>query len=294
MTGFAREAGVFAENGASLAWAWEMKSVNGRALDVRVRVPPGYDVIGEEARKALNGLVTRGTVNVTLTIQRAENRKGAARINVEALGALVASLRALPSDLGLPPPTLDALLQVRGIVESDERDEAGLSDALAADLASAARKAASALASARKDEGRTLAGVLKGQLDAMERLVQAVENHPARSVEAIRERLSQQVAALMETGRALEPARLHQEAALIATRADVREELDRLASHIAASRQLLADGGAIGRKLDFLAQEFGREASTLCAKANHVELSRLGLELRTLVDQFREQVQNVE
>jgi uncharacterized protein (TIGR00255 family) len=290
MTGFAREAGA----AGNLNWAWELKSVNGRNLDVRVRVPPGFDAVGEEARKLVSAALTRGAVQVGLTVQRVEARRTAVRINTEVLMSLADAIRALPPGLPFQPATMDGLLQVRGVVEVDDQNEQDLGALLQPDLVATISRAADALALARRQEGTVLGEVLSTQLARMRELVAQVEDHPARTVDAIRARLTMQVKAIMDGQASLDPARLHQEAALLATRADVREELDRLKAHIDASAALLAEGGAIGRKLDFLAQEFGREASTLCAKANHVALSRIGLELRALVDQFREQAQNVE
>jgi uncharacterized protein (TIGR00255 family) len=150
------------------------------------------------------------------------------------------------------------------------------------------------LQEARRAEGRALAGVVKGHLDAMERLVEAAEACPARQPKAIRARLEAQIAELLDAAGTLDPTRLHQEAVLLAARADIREEIDRLRAHIAAARDLLRAGGPVGRRLDFLAQEFGREANTLCSKANDVSVSRIGLDLKAAVDQFREQIQNVE
>jgi uncharacterized protein (TIGR00255 family) len=288
MTGFARVAGT--TDGVN--WAWEMKSVNGRGLDIRVRPPTGREALGEVARKAASARFSRGTVNINLTMQRDEAARPPARIDMAALRALANVGMAAAAELSLPPPTLDALLQMRGVVLTDAADDA-LSETAANAVAAAAGQAVAELAAARSDEGRALSSVIVEQLHAIARIVEAVETHPDRSVEAIRARLSANVAALMAHD-GFDAARLHQEAALLATRADVREELDRLKAHVEAANALLADGGPIGRKLDFLAQEFGREASTLCAKANNVEISRLGLELRTIVDQLREQVQNVE
>jgi uncharacterized protein (TIGR00255 family) len=290
MTGFAREAGT----AGSLTWAWELKSVNGRNLDVRVRVPPGFDAVGEEARKQVSAALTRGAVQVGLTVQQVDARRTSVRINTVVLMSLAEAIRTLPPALPFQPATMDGLLQVRGVVEVDDSDDQDLGAQLQPDLVAAVSRAAAALALARRQEGAALNEVLRGQLARMRELVGQVEDHPARTVDAIRARLAGQVQALMDGQASLDPARLYQEAVLLATRADVREELDRLKAHIDASAALLAEGGAIGRKLDFLAQEFGREASTLCAKANHVELSRIGLELRALVDQFREQAQNVE
>jgi uncharacterized protein (TIGR00255 family) len=290
MTGFAREAG----SSGTVSWAWEVKSVNGRNLDVRVRVPPGFDAVGEEARKLVAGCLTRGSVQIGLTVQRLEARRAAVRINTDVLTSLAGALASLPAELPFSPATMDGLLQVRGVVEVDDQEDQSLSADLQTSLVAAMAKASQALVLARQQEGAALHDVLSQQLASMRDLVTRVEDHPARTTEVIRARLQAQVAALLDGQTALDANRLYQEAAILATRADVREELDRLSSHVDATRELLAQGGAIGRKLDFLAQEFGREASTLCAKANHVELSRIGLELRALVDQFREQVQNVE
>jgi uncharacterized protein (TIGR00255 family) len=289
MTGFARVAGT--TDGVS--WAWEMKSVNGRGLDIRVRTPPGRDALGEAGRKAAAARFGRGTININLSLQSDDAARAGTRIDRDALVALAATARQAAADLGLPPPTMDALLQLRGVVLTEAGDDA-LSEAAAHTITGAADQAASALAAARADEGRALEAVILQQLAAIAALAEAVERHPGRSPEAIRERLAAHVAALLGADKGFDPARLHQEAALLATRADVREELDRLKAHVEAARALFAAGGGIGRKLDFLAQEFGREASTLCAKANSVEISRLGLDLRTVVDQLREQAQNVE
>lgn len=289
MTGFAREAG----STAGVTWAWELKSVNGRGLDIRVRVPTGFDALGEEARKAVTAAAARGTVNVALNLQRAEQGRVAPRLNMEALTAVHRDVGEAARALGLPLPGIEALLQLKGVFDIPEQ-EAGPSPDLAAALAAAAAAAARGLQASRRMEGQALEVTLRQQIDRIEALVSQVASHPARGVEAIMSRLGEQVRALMQGGQGLDQARLHQEAALLAVRADVREEIDRLAAHVDAARTLLGEGGAIGRKLDFLAQEFGREASTLCAKANHVELSRIGLELRTVVDQFREQAQNVE
>lgn len=290
MTGFAREAGTT----SAVNWAWEAKSVNGRSLDVRVRVPPGFDAVGEEARKTLSGLLGRGSVQVSLTVQRVETKRHAVRINTDVLTSLADALASLPPDLPFSPATMDGMLQVRGVVEVDEQDDQALGVDLQAVLVAAIGRVGQALMAARRSEGAALADVLAQQLATMNQLARQVEAHPDRSPEAIRARLQAQVASILDGQVTLDPSRLYQEAALLATRADVREELDRLFAHVESATQLLAPGGAIGRKLDFLSQELGREASTLCAKANHIEVSRIGLALRALVDQFREQVQNVE
>jgi uncharacterized protein (TIGR00255 family) len=196
---------------------------------------------------------------------------------------------------GVRPASLDGLLAVRGVVElEDEGDSEEVVGALTAELRAAVGRLVSALQDARRGEGRALAGVIEGHLTAIETLVADAEACPARQADAIRARLQSQIAALLDSASTLDPARLHQEAVLIAARADIREELDRLRAHVESARTVLREGGAVGRRLDFLAQEFGREANTLCAKANDVALSRIGLDLKAVVEQFREQVQNVE
>lgn len=289
MTGFAREAGA---TGATL-WALEAKSVNGRGLDVRLRTPPGFDAIGEEARKALAGILTRGQVQLSLTLQRAAAAPRV-KINRDVLQSLLDAVAEVRVPDGVAPASLDGLLAVRGVVDIDEADDAVDPAVLDADLRAALPRLAAALDGARRTEGAALEAVIVGHLDTIADLVAQAEVHPGRSVAAIRARIAAQVDALVEAHGALDPTRLHQEAALIATRADIREELDRLGAHVAQARALLAEGGAVGRRLDFLAQEFGREANTLCAKANDVALSQIGLSLKHVVDQLREQVQNVE
>ena len=290
MTGFARA------TGASGAWRWafELKTVNAKGLDVRLRMPPPFDRVEAEARARLAKGLARGTCFATLTAQR-EGSASAPRIDEAALLALAAAARAAAEKAGLAPPTIDGLIAVRGVVEVAEADddEAAVAAACAGALASL-DAALAALSSARRTEGEALAAVMRERLDAIERLTFAADANPARKPEAVKARLAESVAALMEPGRGFDENRLHQEAILLASKADIREELDRLNTHVAAARALLDEGGAIGRRLDFLAQEFSREASTLTAKANDVSLTAQGLELRAQIEQFREQAQNIE
>lgn len=288
MTGFARAAGTSGIH----AWAWEIRSVNGRGLDARVKVPPGFESLAEAARKRLAEAFARGTLHVSLSVT-SDAGPARPRINETALAALVEAVGRLPASGTMRPASYDGLLAVRGVVEfADEAEDA---PAVVHEPALAGLETVVlALKEARAGEGRALDAILHGHLETIARLAGEAESHPARSVEAIRDRLAAQVAALMGANQGLDPQRLHQEAALLAVKADIREEIDRLHAHVAALRELLGKGGPIGRKLDFLAQEFGREASTLCAKAGDPGLSRIGLELRTVVDQLREQVQNVE
>ncbi|MDF2599546.1 MAG: YicC family protein [Methylobacterium brachiatum] len=286
MTGFARAAGTT----GAVQWAWEVRSVNGRGLDVRIRVPAGYDGLGETARTALQKTLSRGQCQLTLTLTKPE-QAARVRINESLLASLAQAVARVPVPEGVAPATMDGLLGVRGVIEVE--DEAGAeTETFARDLAEGVVRVVADLVEARRAEGRQLAEVVTAQVDRIAALTQAAEDNPARKPEAVRARLAAAIEALGVTD--LDPDRLHQEAMLLAGKADVREELDRLHAHVASARELLAAGGAIGRRLDFLAQEFGREANTLCAKANDISLSRIGLDLKAVVEQFREQVQNIE
>jgi uncharacterized protein (TIGR00255 family) len=290
MTGFAREAGVT----GPYQWAWEIKTVNGRGLEVRVRTPSGLDAIGEEARGQILKAFTRGQGQLNLSLSRTSSVP-TLRVNQEVLQSLLSAIGGLDLPDNVQPASLDGLLSIRGVVELDEDSvDPGQDEALTKALKGGVVNLIQALKDARLKEGQALAVVLNQQLDVIAALVSEAEACPARQPEAIRARLEAQIAELLDGKAALDPARLHQEAVLIAARADIREEIDRLRAHVDAARALLQEGGPVGRRLDFLAQEFGREANTLCAKANDVALSRIGLELKAVIEQFREQVQNVE
>jgi uncharacterized protein (TIGR00255 family) len=289
MTGFARETGVT----GSFQWAWEIKSVNGRGLDVRVRVPPGFDAIGEAARSEIQKAFSRGQCQLNLSITRSATA-ARVRINQDVLAGLADALASVKLPEGMRPPSVDGLLAIRGVVEIDDDASEETETALHADLRAGATRLVAALTAARRAEGQALHAVIEGQLAEIERLTAAADAHPARRPEAVRAKLESQIASLVDASSALDPARLHQEAVLMAARADIREELDRLNAHVGAARELMSAQGAVGRRLDFLAQEFGREANTLTSKANDVSLSRIGLDLKSVVEQFREQVQNVE
>ncbi|MPR13095.1 YicC/YloC family endoribonuclease [Microvirga tunisiensis] len=290
MTGFARETGVT----GSYQWAWELKTVNGRGLEVRVRTPSGLDAIGEEARGQILKALTRGQGQLNLSLSKA-SAAPKLRVNQDVLQSLLSAISDLTLPNNVKPASLDGLLSVRGVVElDDDAADPSQDEGLAAALRAGIGTLIESLKAARLKEGQALAAVLGQQLDLISRLVDEAEAAPARKPDAIRTRLEAQIAELLDGKANLDPARLHQEAVLIAARADIREELDRLRAHVDAARSLLQEGGSVGRRLDFLAQEFGREANTLCAKANDVSLSRIGLELKAVIEQFREQVQNVE
>ena len=290
MTGFARTSG----HRPPWGWAWELKAVNAKGLDVRLRLPPGFERIEAEARAKLTSGLARGTVYATLSAQR-EATSPKVRINTEMLGSLLEAIESLPPGSNLRPASMDGLLAIRGVVEVTDAtdDEDILAQAAAAALTSL-EAALKDLVAARKAEGAALQTVLTARVERIASLTRAAEDCPGRKVEAVKARLVQSIFQLTEASPALDPARLHQEALLMAAKADVREELDRLTAHVAAARELLASDAPAGRKLDFLAQEFAREANTLCSKSNDTALTSLGMELRIEIEQFREQVQNIE
>jgi uncharacterized protein (TIGR00255 family) len=290
MTGFARADGAL---GAS-TWHWEVRSVNNRGLDVRLRLPPGHEALEPKVREGIAQRLTRGSVSVTLSVVR-EAVQSQIRLNESALDAVVATAERIRKELGAAPPRAEGLLALRGVLELvDEPEDEAQRTATQGAMLESLVAALDGVIAARSAEGRRLGAVLEAQIAEIARLVDLIEASPARTPAAIKTRLGEQVARLLETGQGLDPARLHQEAVLLATRADVEEELKRLKAHIEAARELLSETGAVGRKLDFLAQEFNREANTLTSKAADAEIARLGLALKVVVDQMREQVQNVE
>lgn len=290
MTGFARIRGSHGDT----QWAWELKSVNGRGLDVRLRAPPGFDGLEGAVREAIGQVMARGSVQALLTIDR-PLRPPQVRVNEGVLQALLAASEAVRQRTGAPPATVDGLFAVRGVVEViDAAETEAERAALQAAVLDGVKEAARALVTMRRHEGQTLADIIGRQLGTIASLIARAETLPARQPAAIRARLEEQVKALLDTGAGFDADRLHQEAILIATKADVREEIDRLQAHVVHAHRLLAEEGAIGRKLDFLAQEFNREANTLCSKSNDRELTEIGLSLKTTIDQLREQIQNVE
>jgi uncharacterized protein (TIGR00255 family) len=290
MTGFARSHGV----SGSYTWAWEVKSINGKGLDLRLRLPPGWDAIEAPVRTQTAEKLSRGSIQASLAVDRS-GIAPVVRINTAVLEAILTTIRPLAPRIEASPPSLDGLLALKGVMEVNDAEEREdeRRNAEAATTAGFA-EALGSLIEMRHREGASLGRVLAVRLGEIEALAQRADLTPGRRPEAIRVRLAEQVAVLLAQSERFDPDRLHQEAILIATKADVREELDRLAAHVAQARLLVDQGGPIGRRLDFLAQELNREANTLCAKANDVELTNIGLELKAAVEQFREQVQNVE
>jgi len=290
MTGFADGMGA---KGA-LRWRWEAKSVNGRSLDLRLRTPPGHDGLEAPARRLAAERFLRGAFQISLTVETDAASRGLA-IDAVALASAVKIAREVAAETGLAPARVDGLLALKGVIVADEGvslDEPGRAARDAAILESLAA-AFDKLAKARLAEGAKLAALLSAQVDEVEKLVAEAAGLAAAQPEALKARLSAQLAELLAGGSVAED-RLAQEVALLAVKADVREELDRLAAHVQDARALIREGKGVGRKLDFLAQEFNREANTLCSKSADIALTRTGLALKAVIDQFREQAQNVE
>lgn len=290
MTGFARAHGA----AGPYAWSWEIKSVNAKGLDVRFRLPPGWDAVEVLARSRATAELSRGTVYCSLTVER-KGVTQTVKVNEQVLAAVLATVKGLAGKVEAAAPTLDGILALKGVMEVGEADERE-QDRSAAETAIAEgfAKTLSDLVAMRRAEGATLGRLLSARLDEIANLTARAEANPGRKAEAVKARLAEQIATLLAASQRFDSDRLHQEAILLAAKADIREELDRLASHVAQGRKLIGGGGAIGRRLDFLAQELHRESNTLTAKSNDVELTNIGLELKTVVEQFREQVQNLE
>ncbi|MBA2590120.1 MAG: YicC family protein [Alphaproteobacteria bacterium] len=291
MTGFAESTGGH----DGLRWRWEAKSVNGRSLDMRLRTPPGYDGLEAPARKLAAERFLRGAFQISLIVEQPETTRGLS-VDAVALASAVKIAREFAAETGLAPARVDGLLALKGVIVADEaagplepvaraHRDAAILESLAA--------AFDRLAKQRNNEGAKLAALMSAQMDEIERLVGEAGRLAAAQPQALKARLAAQVKELLDSG-SVPADRLAQEVALLAVKADVREELDRLSAHVQDARGLIADGKGVGRKLDFLSQEFNREANTLCSKSSDIALTRTGLALKAVIDQFREQSQNVE
>ena len=290
MTGFARSHGV----SGTYAWSWELKSVNAKGLELRLRLPTGWDAIEVPVRAKAAEVLSRGNVYANLTVNR-EGAAPVARINEPVLAAVLAALKSLSGRVDAERPRLDGVLGLKGVVEVIEEEESeDLRRAAEAAIIADFALALAGLSDMRRHEGDAIGTILSARLDEIAKLTGQAEKVPGRQPDAIKKKIAEQVATLLDASSRFDSDRLHQEAILIATKADIREELDRLAAHVAQARKLLSGGGAVGRRLDFLSQEFNRETNTLCSKSNDVELTNIGLEMKSVVEQFREQVQNLE
>ena len=288
MTGFARAQG----EAPGIAWVWEAKSVNGRSLDLRLRLAPGLDALEPELRAGFAQRFRRGSFSASLAVTRTV--AAAVRVNRETLAQFVALMNELAGEVEAAPPRLDGLLALRGVVEMvEDEPDAVIEERRGAILASWAT-VLDGLAATRAQEGARLAAILRSQLEEMAGLVAVAAGCAAAQPAAIRERLRTMLSNLADLVPAMAEERVAQEVALLAARADIREEIERLRAHIEQAGDLLREGEAVGRRLDFLCQELNREANTVCSKSADIELTRIGLALKAAVEQFREQVQNVE
>lgn len=293
MTGFAARRG----QGAGAAWAWDIRGVNGKGFDLRLRLPEGIEGLEQAVRAEVGRAVARGNVSLTLRLER-EAAGDVARLRPAGLAAVLAGLAEVQAaahlaGVDLVPPSAAEVLAFRGVTEQaagDEGDSEALRAALLADLAPLLAD----FAAARAAEGAALAAVVGAQVDRIAALVEearaAAEARRPAQAEALRAALAR----VMDSAAEADPARVAQELALQAVKSDVTEEIDRLTAHVAAARALLSDAGPVGRKFDFLTQEFMREANTLCSKAQAASLTRVGLDLKVVIDQMREQVANIE
>jgi uncharacterized protein (TIGR00255 family) len=291
MTGFARTDG----SADGLTWIWEARSVNGRGLDVRLRLPPGYEALEVAARDAVSKRFARGNIALSLSIEK-QLTNGIVRLNEQVLADVIKAADRVAALSGAARPDAAQFLMIKGVLETADQapEDKAARETRERAIAQSLDVALEKLSEARRAEGARLDGVIVEQVAQIDQLAASVRASPSRSPDAIMARLKDAIGRLVDATATLDGERLHQEAVLIATRADVEEELQRLTAHVAAARDILNEQGSVGRKLDFLAQEFNREANTLCSKANAVDVTRLGLQLKTVIDQFREQVQNVE
>jgi uncharacterized protein (TIGR00255 family) len=291
MTGF----GGAAADAGGVAWAWEIRSVNGRGLEMRFRLPPGWDALEPELRLALAKRIRRGSVNAALTL-RAEDQ-GPAAPDPEALDRVLRLAQEIVSRIpGAPPPRAELLLALPGVLRGPGANAGppAPTPALREAVAQGFVEAVTVLERGRVEEGERLGLVMAGLLADIGRLHAAAEVASEDQPRLQRARMMETLRALVGEGLSLPEERIAQEVALLASRSDIREELDRLSSHIAAGQALLAEAVLVGRKLDFLMQEFNREANTLCSKSASVSLTAIGLSLKAAIEQLREQVQNIE
>lgn len=293
MTGFASLQGAHGHK----TWGWELRSVNARGLDLRLRLPEGLDDLEQLLRKSLTSKLARGNVSLTLRLQNLASDTGLT-LNVAQLDNVLDALRSTEQSAGdkgvhLTASTAAEILSLRGVMDIADASQTDMSPIIAA-LKAEVDPLVASFVGARADEGRALAGILAAQLDKIRELVAKARVAAVERQARMRDVLKQNLALILDNAENVDEARLSQELALLAVKADVAEELDRLEAHIAGADVLLATKGAVGRKFDFLMQEFNREANTLCSKSGSTDLTSIGLDLKTLIDQMREQVQNVE
>jgi uncharacterized protein (TIGR00255 family) len=291
MTGFARDDGAIGR----YTWFWEMRTVNGRGRDIRIRLPQGFDHLEIKCRPLVADSIIRGNCNLTLKVERITGNQ-VIKVNENAMKQIARAVRKVEMFMDVGQPSIDGILALRGVLEVTEPEHSPqeleeLNEAVLASLKNVVER----VVEARSDEGEHLHDAISSHVDQIEVNVSLIENSSSRSVEAIQNRLREQVQKLLDSDVAgLGEERLHQEAVLLATKADLEEEIVRLKAHIVSARSLLDENGTVGRKLDFLTQEFNREVNTICSKSNAIDVTNAGLELKTIIDQMKEQVQNIE
>jgi len=289
MTGFARLDGAHGDR----RWTWELKSVNGRGLELRCRLPQGFDLIEPDLRKIAKKTLQRGSLSVNLAMHR-EAGDMRYRVNQVGLDDVLLMVERINMRVQCDPPRAESILALRGVLEPvDEAEDDEAKQALVKAVLESFKDALKMLAAARRKEGEALGAVIAAQFEQIEKLAALARKSASTAPAALRDKISAQLDKLL-SGAGLPEERLAQEAALLALKADVCEELDRFDAHLQAGRRLLKDAGPVGRPLDFLSQEFNREANTLCSKAPDMALKQIGLDLKNVIDQMREQVQNVE
>ncbi|MDG1020543.1 MAG: YicC family protein [Emcibacteraceae bacterium] len=290
MTGFGRAEGHYKH----YSWVWEIRSVNGKGLDVRMRIPPGLDAFDQFIKTTIKKEITRGSINVLLQLSKEETDTDV-KVNEAALDKLIGVAKKASVDHDLPMPSLDSLLSIRDVVEiilteDNENQISERNDILKKSFI----EALSELKSSRQEEGLATRKMLSDVIDQVEDLLNQAEEIVNNQPSLLKEKYEEKVNALFDNKQGIDKDRLAQEIVLLVTKADTKEETDRLRAHIASARTMLDAKGTIGRKMDFLTQEFNREANTLCSKSSDIALTNIGLSLKTAIDQIREQVQNVE
>ena len=290
MTGFARADG----HDDTVTWYWEIRSLNGKGLDIRLRLPSGYEALEQTVRESCSKKLSRGNCSIFLNVKK-ENSSGELQLNEAALQQVTNASKKLETITGKSLTSVDSLLNIRGVLElvepiEDEETILERRNKVLNDFT----EALNTLQKFRVDEGKRLETAIESYINKIESLVVDAENVKARTPKFIKEKLQEQIKRLLETDIQFNEDRLYQEATILAAKADIMEEIERLKSHIQAARDLITSSKPVGRKLDFLTQEFNREANTICSKSNDVETSRIGLELKATIDQMREQVQNIE
>jgi len=289
MTGFARAEG----GNDQFSWTWELRSVNGKGLDIRFRIPSGFEAVEIPARKRAQESLSRGNVQMGLQIQQTAPKK-VLKIDEQLIGELVLAAQKVAAKVGGDLPSAADLLAIRGVVELEEGAEQAVTDETIEQILNSLEDGLEQLGHARSTEGAEIGKVLQNQLSSIESMLSEIEKDPARQPDAIKEHMKDMIDRLLSESSEFDEQRLHQEAVVLSLKADITEELDRLRVHVGAARDMISKGGAIGRKLDFLAQEFNRECNTICSKSNSASMTAVGLDMKLVIDQFREQLQNME